>query len=136
VRIEGAQDPVDFGDKMALVGQVVQATAAPGSNLTIKLYWRALAVMDEDYTVFVHLLDASGQIVAHKDDQPEGGKYPTSFWDVGETVADGYIVALPADLAAGDYRLEIGVYRAGDGARLQVRNGGDAITLETLRVVP
>ncbi|MDE3089379.1 MAG: hypothetical protein KGJ80_08330, partial [Chloroflexota bacterium] len=134
VQVEGAQAPTNFGDQIALVGYTRPRTIVAGSTLTVKLYWRALASITEDYTVFVHVLDANGNTVAQKDDQPQRGAYPTSFWDVGETVADEYAVALPSDLAPGDYQIETGIYRASNGARLSIRNGGDALGLGTIRV--
>ena len=121
---------------MALVGHVEPATAAPGTDLSIKLYWRALAAMTRTIRSLCIWSTRTERSVADKDDQPDGGKYPTSFWDVGETVADGYVLALPPDLAGGDYRIEIGVYRAGDGSRLPIRGGGDSLTLGAVRVVP
>lgn len=135
VQIQGAQAPVDFGDPIALVGSTHPQTVAAGSIMRVKLYWRALAPMTDDYTVFVHLVDASGKTVAQKDDQPQGGAYPTSFWDVGETVGDEYPVAIPRELAPGDYRIEIGIYRASDNTPLPLRTGGNAFDLGTVHVI-
>lgn len=136
VQVQGAEAPANFGDQIALVGHVQPQASSPGSSISVKLYWRALAPMTEDYTVFVHLVDANGKTVAQQDAQPQHGAYPTSFWDVGETVADEYALAVPRDAPSGDNQIEIGIYRASDGARLQVRNGGDALKLGTLRVAP
>jgi len=63
------------------------------------LYWQCAALSDADYTVFVHLLDASGNIVAQLDAPPRNGKYPTSIWDVGEIVKDEYDLPIPTDAA-------------------------------------
>jgi len=129
------ENPVDyaFGGKIALVGYRGQEVVTPGSMLQLKLYWRALAAMNEDYTVFVHLVDANGKIIAQRDDQPRSGAYPTSFWDVGEIIADEYALAVPRDEPPGDYRIEVGVYRVEDGTRLPVP-GDDHIVLATVRV--
>ncbi len=135
VQVEGAHEPINFGDKIALVGYTHSQTVAAGSTLTVKLYWRSLASIKDDYTVFVHLVDVNGMTVAQKDAQPQDGAYPTSFWDVGETIADEYAVAIPRDLAASDYRIEIGIYRASDNTRLPIHNGGDALGLGTVRVI-
>ena len=134
VRVENQVD-YDFADQLALIGYVWQPSVAPGNNLSVKLYWRALAAMSEDYTVFVHLVDANGNTVAQKDHQPQQGTYPTSFWDAGETVADEYGLAISPDTLPGEYKIEIGVYRAGDGVRLVV-NGGDGVIPGTVRVTP
>ncbi len=135
VQVEGAQAASNFGDQIALVGSTRPQTVATGSTLTVKLYWRALAAMTNDYTVFVHLVDAGGKTIAQQDDQPQRGAYPTSFWDVGETIADEHALVIPRDAPAGDYSIEIGVYRASDGARLPIRNGGDSLGLGVVTLV-
>ena len=55
-------------------------------------------------------------------------------WAPGEVVVDRSGVALPADLASGEYRLIIGVYNAYSGERLLVLDGGDRVELERVRV--
>jgi hypothetical protein len=124
----------EFADKIALVGYAVEKTARAGDSIHVRLYWRALAPMNEDYTVFVHLVNAGGQIITQKDDQPQGGRYPTSFWDVGDTVADEYALAVPRDAPPGDYQIRVGIYRASDGARLPVSGDGNAVNLLTIDV--
>ena len=127
-------EDVIFGDKIALAGFAFDQQTRPGATLRVKLNWRALAAMPEDYTVFVHLLDDQGKTIAQDDNQPQLGAYPTSFWDAGEQIADEYALAIPADTPNGQYRIQIGVYRAADGSRLPVRNGGDAAGLGTVQV--
>lgn len=133
VRIENPMD-ARFGEQIALVGYGHAERVAPGSSLQVRLYWRALVPLTEDYTFFVHLVDASGKTIAQKDDQPQQGRYPTSFWDVSETIADSYIVEIPRDAAPGEYRIEVGIYRAGDGSRLPV-TGGDYANLGIVQFV-
>ena len=127
-------EDVNFGDKIALVGFAFDQQSSTGSKLQVKLDWRGLATMTEDYTVFVHLLDEKGKTIAQDDNQPQHGAYPTSFWDLGEKIADDYLVEIPGDTPDGDFALQIGIYSAGDNARLQIRNGGDALALGTVHV--
>ena len=124
-----------FGNQIALIGYARQAEIARGATFALKLYWRALASVSEDYTVFVHLVDANGTIIAQDDAQPQRGAYPTSFWDAGEIVADEHTWTIPRDVAPGEYRLLVGVYRASDGARLLTREG-DFVALPNIRVLP
>jgi hypothetical protein len=133
-KIQPIENPVvfKFGDRIELVGYSLVQNIAPGSTLPVKLYWRALKPIAEDYTVFVHFVDTNGNIIAQKDNQPQHNTYPTSFWDVGETIADEYALEIPPDVAPGNYRLMIGMYRTSDGARLLTREG-DHIEL-SLRV--
>jgi hypothetical protein len=124
-----------FGDQIALVGLARPDSVVRGSTLSLKLYWRALAPIAEDYTVFVHLVDANGNIIAQRDSQPQRGAYPTSFWDAGEIVMDEYALVVPRDASPSDYQIRVGVYRANDVARLATRNG-DFVALASVRVVP
>jgi hypothetical protein len=86
---------------------------------TTTLYWRVLGGMDEDYTVFVHLLDGNGELIGQGDGPPLEGDYPTSYWSPGDTLADTHVVPLEGDLPAGA-RFLVGLYRPADGARLPV----------------
>ncbi len=131
------ENPVtyNFGDKMALVGYSAPGTAALGSEISVKLFWRSLVVMNEDYTVFVHLVDADGKTVAQKDAPPQSGAYPTSFWDVGEVIEDEHVLAIPRDLPPGNYTIDVGIYRASDDTRLPVQGGSTHVVVATVRVI-
>ncbi len=122
------ENPVEylFGEQIALVGYAMQNDS---SNLRVKLFWRARAVIPEDYTVFVHVVDTNGKLIVQADSQPQRGAYPTFFWDAGELVADEHLIALPRDLPRGDYAVRVGLYRASDGARLPVRGGAGFVAL-------
>ncbi|GAB4147791.1 MAG: hypothetical protein Fur0021_06930 [Candidatus Promineifilaceae bacterium] len=100
-----------FGDEISLLGYNLD-----GENLT--LVWQALAAPAADYTVFVHLLDAQGVCCLWQQDAwPQQGNYATTRWLPGEVVLDTY--AIPLKMSAG-YTLEIGLYIAETGHRLQV----------------
>ena len=109
-------DGARFGDTADLLGYVTTLTS---DGLLVELLWQAAAPDGEDYTVFVHLLDASGQVVAGQDSQPVDGQYPTGIWEAGETVADRHSVVI-RDLPQGDYELEVGMYTMETGERLPV----------------
>jgi len=94
--------------------------AEPGDTVRVVLYWRAERQVEKDYTVFVHLVDEEGTIWGQQDNEPEGGFYHTSFWDVGETLTDQYEFAIDQTTPPGEYRLEIGMYVLGTGQRLPV----------------
>ncbi len=94
---------------------------ARGDGLQINLYWRALAEIHHDYTLFIHVYDPNGQRVAQRDLPLRYYDYPTSRWQVGEIVIDQADMPLP-DLPAGEYALLIGLYRAETGERLRVQS--------------
>ena len=128
-----------FDDKIALLGYDLNPAkgSEPSQDFDLTLYWKRIALIPEDYTVFVHVVDAHGKIVAQKDQQPDNGADPTSLWDDGEIAMDHYTFNLPPD-ASGTYRIELGLYRAQTGARLPVTDGkgnalGDHVTLEVSR---
>ena len=119
---------VTFGDnQMALLGFDIRGTDDP--HLT--LYWQALSEINNDYTLFVHVLDGGGQIVAQNDHQPQDGNYATSIWDVGENVRDDFLLTIPDNLPNGKYKIKIGWYDLKTGARLPVRETlADSVLLD------
>lgn len=96
-----------FGTAVELAGS---SAAQIGDDLAVTLYWRPLAPVDRYATVFVHLLDADGQLVAQHDGAPVGGAYPFPLWQTGTLVVDRHTLALPADLPPGRYTLAVGIY--------------------------
>jgi hypothetical protein len=94
--------------------------ARPGDTLKLTLYWQALGATDLSYTVFAHLLGADGRLRAQQDNPPCRGACPTTSWVAGEVLADEYAIAVPADAAPGEYRLEIGLYDGATQQRLPV----------------
>jgi hypothetical protein len=126
-----------FGDRIELASaQMLPGPLPPGSSFPLILYWRALAAVGEDMTVFVHLVAPDGRIVAQADADPLGGRYPTSVWQPGEMVRDERRLQLPHD-ASGTYELRVGWYRRGTGERLRLPGvPGDALRLGTIEVAP
>jgi hypothetical protein len=121
-----------FGKSIELIGYdlnlVKGAQASQGLDLT--LYWKRAAPIEADYTVFVHLLDASGKVVAQRDTQPAQGDNPTSLWGDGEIVPDHY--SFPYIVGAD--HIELGFYSTQTGERLPVTDTkgnalGDRVTL-------
>lgn len=112
---------VNFGDKIALLeADVPETTLQPGGRLTVNLTWQALGAIEEDYTVFVQVVNAQDQIVGQVDSWPVQGTHPTSGWQPGEVVRDPYEVQLADQLSEGRYRLLIGLYRLDTLQRLPV----------------
>ncbi|MGQ9676445.1 MAG: hypothetical protein ACUVX1_12355 [Chloroflexota bacterium] len=124
-------------DKVELLGYDLSSSEVrPGDVLRVTLHWRG-GEPKEDYTVFVHLMNEAGQLVAQVDSQPGNGAYPTSIWDKDEYVRDEHFLSTPRDLPEGDYTLVVGMYLPQNGQRIQVLDragmvAGDAISLDTL----
>ncbi len=112
---------VTFGDKVRLLGYTLGAERlAPGDRLEVTLYWQSLSAMKEDYSVFVHLLDANELIIGQRDMYPGQGNYPTSLWAPGDVIRDTYIVPVsPVAMTPSEARLEVGLYLWETGERLR-----------------
>ncbi len=106
--------PLDarIGDFARLYGYrlIKQSPIRRGDAFRVELYWQAEQRAPTDYTVFVQLLDARGNLIAQRDSAPRGGTYPTSIWDAGEVIADSYTLTVPPDADAGAYQLIVGMY--------------------------
>ncbi len=119
---------ISFGGVMKLLGYdlprsntqyPITNNLKPGNSLTITLYWQSLAEMNQDYSVFVHLLDENELIVAQRDMYPGQGLYPTSLWSPGDTIVNRYVLILPETaFAPNQAQLEVGLYNFATGERL------------------
>ncbi len=120
-----------FGNAVKLAGYDLEP--ARGS-LKVILYWQSLSTLDRAYDVFVHLVDQEGRIVAQVDEQPLGGLAPTDRWQPGDIVRDPKLIELPADLPAGRYALQVGLFFREDGSRLALDGDAEegALLLEEL----
>lgn len=115
---------VDFGTFIRLIGYDRPIISQPPGEVTVHIYWQALAEMTESYKVFAHLVDATDTIVAQSDFIPGGGAAPTTSWVKGEMITDTIRIQLPEAVSGGTYHLVIGLYGSTSGARLPL--AGDA----------
>lgn len=121
----------EFGGAIRLLGyEILDAASgshvdqlAPGQAILVRLYWQTIQRPAENYTIFVHLTDAGGQIIAQNDSQPDGGQYPTAIWTPGEVVRTEHFMILPDD-AAGPFTLFAGFYSWPSLVRLPVVQAG------------
>ena len=128
-----------LGDVVAFVGYDIQpGSVGAGGTVDITLWWQALAEMDRDYTVFIHVLGPDDRIWAQQDKLLQHGGRPTSIWEEGEIAGEWYKLELPADTPPGEYVVKVGIYYWETGERLPVwdengqRVADDAILLEPI----
>lgn len=126
------QQQARFDDLALLTGYNAASSAKPDQTLTVTLVWRVQSETDRGYKVFVHLLDSSGRAVASHDAEPANWQRATTSWMTGEYIIDAHPLEIPADLAAGSYRLEIGIYDTSTGERLSTDVGADAVILDQM----
>jgi len=130
-----------LGDVFTLVGVDLSAeVVCPGDVITLTLVWQAEQEVGVDYTVFLHLIDSQGTLIAQADAPPLDGAYPTAWWSPGEVVRDPHRLSLPAEIPPGRYGLYVGLYHPATGGRLPAvdadgnRFPDDAIPVVTLEV--
>ncbi|CAG0937253.1 hypothetical protein TFLX_06173 [Thermoflexales bacterium] len=117
-----------FANKIQLVSaRLSTATVGPGGTLCVEFEWQAINVPPGDYTVFVHLVNAQGQLVAQSDLMPQGGFAPTSHWKTGASIADRHGLILPDNLPSVDYTVRAGFYRSDDQSPVRVTQAGSVL---------
>jgi 4-amino-4-deoxy-L-arabinose transferase-like glycosyltransferase len=104
-----------FGGIITLYGYSLNSD---GSNLELELIWRAETNIDRNYTVFRHLTNNNGEIIAQHDSAP-ANNYSTSLWRPQEYITDRYQFSN----ISGDLTVRVGLYWAEDGTRLDVNKG-------------
>ena len=102
----------------------------PGGELLLELHWESLQAVNENYQVFVHLLNADNEKLAQRDGQPVQWMRPTSTWQPGERITDRYGMVLPDDLPVGSYTISVGLYDPVNGQRLPVSAGPSDYAIE------
>lgn len=124
---------VEVGDGIQLTGyDILPEPVRVGGSLYIQYHWQVNAQPAADWTVYNHLVDDSGEVVAGFDSPPGRGSLVTTRWHAGWRVLDEYEMMLPADLPPGDYRLRMGLY---DAAGNHLPADGAGIELGAIRLV-
>jgi len=135
------QVDIDFEGGVRLAGyDLDRRVAAPGETVRLTLYWRGMAPIATNYSVFTHVRGEGNALWAGHDGWPAGGAAPTGAWSVGEVIVDPHELVLSTETPVGVHTLEIGLYD-GDGARLRLAPAddrpmlGDFLDLTLIRVV-
>jgi uncharacterized membrane protein len=123
-----------FGDAIHLVGYNLPMTIYRASDtIALTLFWRADRPIEKNYTVFAHL---RGEQFNPKQNNPLWGQVdrapmpPPNAWRVNEIISDAYRLVIDPDAPPGKYKIEIGMYDAATGTRLQTDQGDSVIVGE------
>jgi hypothetical protein len=84
---------------------------------TLTLTWKTSQPLGPDQTIYIHLLDAEGNLLGQLDGSPYGGLYPLENWLAGQPITDRRslpALANPAQLTT----IAIGIYDPTTGERL------------------
>ena len=120
---------VDFGEIAQLIGFDLDLTQVKNENgqVGLTLYWQAITETEVSYKVFVHLLDAEGNIVQQVDREPQAGQTPTTSWLENEVVMDKFV--FPVDEKLKDVaRIAVGLYNPSTGERLLITDPVDRLS--------
>jgi hypothetical protein len=101
------------------VAELTGIWLAPRGDLHLVLVWRSLA----DHPplaakVFVHLVNARGEILAQVDNVPVSWTRPLETWQRDEQLLDAYSLPFPADQRVPGTLLQIGLYDPDTNVRL------------------
>ncbi len=133
--------PARFAEPIALEGvELTRDHVQRGESFAVLLYWRALARIEKDYTIFVHLVDARGETIASADTPPRQGKFPTTRWRANDFVPDGIVIPIDATIPPGEYQLYIGLYELATLQRLTIVDAmgqpfADKIIIAPIRII-
>ncbi|MCC6904802.1 MAG: glycosyltransferase family 39 protein [Anaerolineae bacterium] len=92
----------------------------PGALVTMLTVWRTEAPSDVPLRIFLHLTDASGNIVAQSDVLG----VPSTQWRMGDVFVQAHDLSLLAEAPPGPYSVNIGLYAPESGIRLVVSGEG------------
>lgn len=101
-----------FGEGIGL--QTPQLTLSQ-DTAELCLSWIARGTTAADLQVFVHVVDADGNLLTQADHTPRAGQYPTDVWVAGELIEDCVSFALPE---AEDWQIQLGLYDLASALRV------------------
>jgi hypothetical protein len=87
----------------------------------IVLVWRALKTPEQNYSVFVHIGDAT-RVWAQSDGVPQNWNRPTMGWVEGEYVMDERAIIFPPDTPRGEYAIYVGMADVVTGERAKIND--------------
>ncbi len=132
-RAQYSPQSVDFGGFARYRGHEIRSNRLwPGRQNSFSIYWEALNEAEQDYSIFLHLRDAQGNLITSSDG-PVGLDenrrfYSTLVWEPGEFIRDERQLRVPEDREydlGEDYALWIGIYDWRSGERLPVTIDGE-----------
>ena len=103
---------IDFNGKAELVGYALEPAtmAAPGSKVSLKLYWHSSSKLEEGYTPYTELVLPDGKRLEVDATGPvRKGPLSPSSWEPGKVYIDELEVAVPADIDAARFQIVVGL---------------------------
>lgn len=117
------------GAYVTVNGDPTDTNPDPGEWLRVTLLWTTQEDIARDYTVFVHALNADGQLIDQHDGMPHNGFAPTSSWTPNALILDVHEFQIQPDRPQGQIVVNVGLYDAATGERLPMLNGDDSLII-------
>jgi Carbohydrate family 9 binding domain-like len=120
----------DFSGKLKLVGARVDPSSIvrPGDRVKLTLYWQVQQKLDAGWSLFTHVVDASGERVLNIDNvgplrEVHGASQalPPSDWEAGKVYVDEQMFVLPASIKTDKIQILTGIWKGDD--RLKITAG-------------
>ncbi len=121
-----------YANAIELVEAGGETAVEPGGEITLRLNWRVLAAPVVNYSVFVHLVDEDGLIIAQRDMHPGQGSLATTELAPGRLWSDHFTLRVSSlERAPRNAHWEVGLYDAASGARAALAGdpGRDNLTV-------
>ena len=120
---------LNFGDLVALRSYELPETARSGETIQISFHWEAINNMRDDYRLFLHVVNESGEIVAQGDNRPVPDLFSYN-WMAGYPLYSELPLTMPS--TPGTYGIYGGLYN--DSGRLSVDAPDNRVLLGTIIV--
>ena len=125
---------VALSDKVRLDSAwIINKSVARGELLYLTLVWQARQQLQNDYKIFVHVVDGSGSLRTQWDGYPGQNTTRTTTWTSDEPFVDHVLLKIPTELEAAEYRIVVGLYDEATGERVG-NEGNSAIEVGSVLV--
>jgi len=111
-----------FGDLELVAGKAGSVIVEEGGKVPITLYWRANEHMDQNYSLYLHVLGRDYQQIGKIDSYPGGGLLPTTQMIPGTIYEDRYWINLDTNFETPTaIRILIGVILYGEDEYTEIK---------------
>lgn len=112
----------DLDGKLVYLGSDFEpAVAAPGQQVHVTNYWKAVEPVGEGWRIFTHLEGPNHHGFVNDDHGAIAGKYPVEQWKAGEIIRDQRTITVPANWSQSALLIYVGAWKG--QTRLSVKSG-------------
>ena len=119
---------IDAAAPGKVYGPIDESKLVPGATLRVSLFWHVEQPIEQNYSVFIHLLNADGRLLAQHDSWPADAHSPTSVLPPGTTVRDIHYLELSETAPPGAV-MRVGLYESTTGEQWMTQNDEEAVIL-------